>query len=274
MEAMDTDRSSQLPELPNSTHGINRVIPKDMDSKSDFDHDHNGTFWCETEEECLPGYGNHEPSNATDVVVDVVSPQSSANHLASPREWAISRLSSCVPRQMSTNSSISTYNPSYIQPNLENGTGYGLPKKVSTQLMPGRIKGIEPYAAKWIVSCKGMVPAVKEKKSTSGRRRSSVVAKRRQSSAVHSALMLCYTFSIYKDGSVQVHNKNAFGWNGNAVVVFNSDHEGFEIHPVAKENSTEYEHILLNDDDSLRIEHYNTAQIGLGNMTVFKGIRT
>jgi len=212
------------------------------------------SFWCDDDEETLPGYSGG-PDAAE--MVEVPSPQqpmSPQNHMVF---LADSEMSSCV------------------QSEYGGGSSQSNAVTKNTSKAPGRIKGIEPYTAKWTVSCKGMVPSVKIKRNTAGRRRSSMMAKRRRNSSAAADMNVSYTFSIYKDGSVNLQNKKAFGWNGNAKIVRNVEEQVFEIHPVEKGKSTEYQLIWLNgDDDTLCIEHYNTAVVGMSSRSVFKAMRT
>eukprot|EP00483_Globobulimina_turgida_P007637 UN07652 len=112
----------------------------------------------------------------------------------------------------------------------------------------GRIKGIGRYVGKWIVSFKGIKPNImqpKQKNKTKKKYRQNVYT--------------TFTYSIYKDGSVQILPKSSFGWNGLANVTFDASHQRFEIHANSKSQSNEYEYILINRNGTLHIEHFNQS---------------
>lgn len=125
----------------------------------------------------------------------------------------------------------------------------------------GRIKGIEQYTAKWIVTFQGMAPipplltaraTLPSRKRFNRSRRRLSFAKRKKA---NSATVTAFTFSIYKDGSVCVLPKTAFGWNG-AGHVF-AHNQRFSIHSADLEASEEYQIISLNEaDGTLQIEHF------------------
>merc|ERR550525_716974 len=140
------------------------------------------------EEECLPGYANsassvtQENDNSHKKVNQLQSDQPSMtrksnHHLQSPREHS----PRCGFGGMFNDSAFKKRE-----------------RKMSRESAAGRIKGIEPYVSKWSVVWRGR-PMSKVRKSTSGRRKSSVAVKRRKNK--NNADI--YTFSIYKDGSVQ-----------------------------------------------------------------------
>lgn len=136
--------------------------------------------------------------------------------------------------------------------------------KQDSRTMRGRIKGIEKYMGKWIVTFKGMKPSPEESKEMmKTQRRSST--KRGRSSSKHKkkkgaqqGLITTYTYSIYKDGSVQIQPKSAFGWNGSANIVYDGFHKRFEIHANDLTQSDEYDIITMNRN-KLHIEHFNIS---------------
>ena len=137
-------------------------------------------------------------------------------------------------------------------------------QKQDSRTMRGRIKGIEKYMGKWIITFNGMKPSPEESKAMmKSQRRNS--AKRGRSSGKlkkkngQNGLITTYTYSIYKDGSVQIQPKSAFGWNGSANVVFDGFHKRFEIHANDLTQSDEYDIITMNRNNTLKIEHFNIS---------------
>jgi len=124
------------------------------------------------------------------------------------------------------------------------------PRPIPRRRSIGRIKGIEMYTAKWLVTFQGMAPTARKRPNRNGRRLSCVKRKKPDLSTE------AYTFSIYKDGSVHVLPKTAFGWNGVGTIVADAENQRFTIHSTDLEASDEYEKISLTPEGTLQIEHF------------------
>ena len=114
-----------------------------------------------------------------------------------------------------------------------------------------RVRGIKEYSGKWKVSFDGMTPKVETNRSSVSKRRKRTMSKSKKYKEPSSSST--YSYSIYKDGSVQVAPKNAFGWNGNAQLSFDDNTNRYKIHTTA---DSDYEYIQKDNDGMLLIEHF------------------
>jgi len=115
----------------------------------------------------------------------------------------------------------------------------------------GRIKGIELYIGRWSVTFQGMTPTVmRPKRLSRNRRRLSCTQRKKLNSSTES-----YTFSIYKDGSVHVLPKTAFGWNGVGTIIADTENQRVTIHS-ADHASDEFEKMSMSSEGTLLIEHF------------------
>lgn len=82
-----------------------------------------------------------------------------------------------------------------------------------------------------------------------------------------------YFYDICSDGNVSLEPKSAFGWKGRAVITYNKLKNMYEI--LSRDNckSVEFDHICMNSNQQLSVEHYNISSNNNTQLKIGIGIK-